>query len=396
MSKDPVLRVLGGCAIVAAVFAAIVVCIAVGVGWNLTRDPAPGRAPESFLVGDETRYYHLDLRADDAGLKKLFERLEAIGDESRRRALRGTFLESIPLPSRRARLEDIAPLTLEGSLFMSDSADGLQVPTGWAARATLSHDVLRMRAALKMMGWMFSSRSSTSTTIDVDGIAVTEVHDKNARFALASVGNRVLATNDATRMRAVLRTPGEPTFEGLRALHNSVKLDGEDAWGFLSNTRIGDLSHVVVIAGAVASFDLSDRDELAFRIAVMNGGTVDEGSAFRGTHDECLVVASSFLPVFGPDAIELDAEGAHALAPGSMVFSGRIPVLSKYLPDLPKQLALIALRSKVKWLEEQARPSPATGMPSAIPTPPSPPQPAGPRNGTPEGPKREGSPKPPR
>jgi hypothetical protein len=396
VGKDPVLRVLGGCAIVAAVVVAIVVCIAVGVGWNLTRDPAQGRAPETFLVGDETRYFRLDLRADDAGLKKLFERLDAINDESRRRVLHGTFLENVPLPRRRARLEDIAPFTLEGSLFMSDPASGLSIPTGWAARGTFSHDVLRMRAGLKVMRWLFSRDAAKSTTIDIDGIAVTEVHDKNATFALASVGNRVLATNDASRMRAVLRPRGEPKLEGLSALHEGIKLDGEDAWAFLSNTRVGGLSHPVAITGAAASFDLSDRDELAFRIAVLDGGTVDEGSAFRGTHDECLAVVSSFLPVFAADAIELAAEGAHPLQPGSLVFSGRVAGLSKYLPDLPKRLAEFALRSTAKRMEDQAHPPSSTETPSATPTPPSPPQPVGPRTGTPAGPKREGSPKPPR
>ena len=396
MSKDPVLRFLGGCAIVAAVFAAIVVCVAVGVGWNLTRDPAPGRAPESFLVGDETRYFRVDLRGDDAGLKKLFERLDAVGEESRRRVLHGTFLENIPLPRRRARLEDIAPLTLEGSLFMSDPADGLQVPTGWAARGTFSHDVLRMRAGLKVMRWVFGRDAAKSTTIDIDGVAVTEVHDNNTTFALASVGNRVLAANDGSRMRAVLRSPAEPKLAGVSALHEGVKLEGEDAWAFLTNMRVGGLSHPVLITAASASFDLSDRDEIAFRIAVMESSTVDEGSAFRGTKDECLAVVSSLLPVFPADVIELDAEGAHRGAAGTLVFSGRVADLSKYLPDLPKRLAEFVLKSTAKRMEERRPPRSSTKTPSAIPSPPSPPQPAGPRTGIPEAPTHGGSPKPPR
>ena len=130
MSKDPVVRFLGGCAIVAAVFSAIVVCVAVGVGWNLTRDPAPGRARESFLMGDESRYWCLDMKPDDAGLRNFLERLNAVSENTRRRVLHGTFLETIPLPHRRARLEDIAPLTLEGSLFLSDPANGPQVALG--------------------------------------------------------------------------------------------------------------------------------------------------------------------------------------------------------------------------------------------------------------------------
>lgn len=388
-ARDPVLRFLGGCAIVAAVFAAIVLCIAVGVGWDLTRDPAPGRATESFLVGDETRYFRLDLRSDDAGLKRFFERLDAVNEDTRRRVLHGTFLENIPFPRRRARLDDLAPLTLEGSLFMSDPANGPQVPLGWAARGTFSHQVLRMRAALKGMRWLLSRDAAKSATIDVDGIAVTEVHDKNAAFALASVGNRVLASSDRSRMRAVLLSSAAPKLAGVLALHDDVKLEGEDAWGFVSNLRVGGLSDSLVIAGAAASFDLNDRDELAFRVGVMDGGTTAEGASFRGTHDNCVAVIASFLPVFAADAFELDAEGAHRVAPGSLVFSGRISGLSKYLHDVPNRIAELAVRTT-------ARPSSATGTPFATPTPPSPMPPAGPRNGTPAGPPHEENPKPPR
>jgi hypothetical protein len=143
-----------------------------------------------------------------------------------------------------------------------------------------------------------------------------------------------------------------------------------------------------MIPAASASFDLSDRDEIAFRIAVMEGATVDEGPAFRGTKEECLAVVSSLLPVFPADVIELDAEGAHREAAGTLVFSGRVANLSKYLPDLPKRLAEFVLKSTAKRME--------TETPSATPNPPSPPQPSGPRTGTPGAPTHGGSPKPPR
>jgi hypothetical protein len=396
VSQDPVVRFLGGCAIVAAVFAAIVVCVAVGVGWNLTRDPAPGRARESFLMGDESRYWCADLKPDDAGLRSFFERWNAVNEDTRRRVLHGTFLEKIPLPHRRARLEDIAPFTLEGSLFLSDPANGPQVALGWAGRGTFSHEVLRMRAALKGMRWLMSRDATKSTTVDVDGISVTEVRDNGAAFAIANVGNRVLATNDASRMRAALRSSAEPSLDGLRALHEDVKLDGEDGWAFLSRVRVGGPSDSFVVSGAVASFDVTERDELALRVAVTTGATADEGRAFRGSRDDCLALASAFLPIFKPDAIELDPEGAHPGAAGSTVFSGRIPVLSKYLPDLPKRLTEFALKSSAKRLEGEAQPPPAPGTPSASPIPPSPPRPAGPRTGTPGGPMHEESPKPPR
>jgi hypothetical protein len=253
-----------------------------------------------------------------------------------------------------------------------------------------------MRAGVKLMRWMVSRDAANSKTIDVDGIAVTEVHHENASFALANVGNRVLVTNDSSRMRAVLGSPAELKFDGLQALHEGVKLDGEDAWAFFSNTRLGGLSDPLVVSEAVASFDVTERDELAFRVAVTAGGTTDENRPFRATHDDCVTLVSTFLPVFKSEAIELDAEGAHAGAAGSTVFSGRIPVLSKYLPDLPKHLAVIAVTSTAKWRAEQAQHPPAPGTPSANPIPPSPPRPVGPRTGTPGGPTHEGTPKPPR
>jgi hypothetical protein len=396
VSQDPVVRFLGGCAIVAAVFAAIVVCVAVGVGWNLTRDPAPGRARESFLLGDESRYWCVDLKPDDAGLRSFLERLNAVSENTRRRVLRGTFLEMIPLPHRRARLEDIAPFTLEGSLILSDPANGPQVPLGWAARGTFSHEVLRMRAALKGMRWLLGRDPTKGTTIDVDGVAVTEVRDNGAAFAIANVGNRVLATSDASRMRSVLRSSAEPSLEGLRALHDDVELKGEDGWAFVSRVRVGGLSDPVVVPGAVASFDVTERDELAFRVAVRSGASTDEARVFRGSREECLALISTFLPVFRSDAIELDAEGARPGAGGSTVFSGRIPVLSKYLPELPNRITEFALKASAKRLEREAQPPPEPGAPSAIPIPPSPPPPAGPRTGTPGERTHGETPKPPR
>jgi hypothetical protein len=256
--------------------------------------------------------------------------------------------------------------------------------------------VLRMRAALRGMRWLLSRDAAKSTTTDVDGVAVTEMRDKGASFAIANVGNRVLAANDASRMRALLQVASEPKLEALHALHADVKLDGEDAWAFLSHVRLGGLSDPLVISSAAASFDVTEHDELAFRVAVTDGGTTDEDRAFRGTHDDCVAVVSSLLPIFSSDAIELDADGAKAGAAGSMTFSGRISGLSKYLPGLPNRITEFAVKSSAKRLEMEAQPPPATGPPAASPTPPSPPRLDGPRTGTPGGPTREGTPKPPR
>jgi hypothetical protein len=379
-TRDPLFRFLGGCAVVAAVVLALALLCAWYVGWSLTRDPSPGRKPESFLTGDETHYWCADLKPDDAGLQALFRRVDAIGEETRRQALHGTFLESVPLPRRHARLEELAPLTLEGSLFTDDPA------AGWAARATLSHDVLRLRATLKVMRWMMSRNPNKAQTIDVDGIAVTEVHDDHAAFALANLGNRVLAANDATRLRAVLGAQAAPAHQGLIALHGDIRLPGEDGWAFLSGARVGGLSNPLSIAAAAASFDIDDRDELLIRVAVTDRAAVPEGNPFKGTRDDCLAVASSFLPMFDLAAFEIDRDGAQPLQAGAKVFTARVRDLSKYLPEFPKRLAELMVRSAVTARE----------TPSATPTPPSPPSSGDPRTDTPGARKHEEIPKPPR
>jgi hypothetical protein len=384
--RDPLVRFLGGCAVVAAVVAALVLLCAWYIGWSLSRDPSPGRKPETFLTGDETRYWCAALRPDDAGLQALFKQLDTIGEESRAKALHGTFLESMPLPRRHARLDLLAPLTLEGSLFMSGPSTLPQAPAGWAARATLSHDVLRVRATLKVMRWMLSRNPEKADTIDVDGVAITEVHDNHAAFALANLGNRVLAASDASRLRAVFGAPAAPPHPELLALHEEVKLDGEDGWALISGAQLDGPSTPLSIAAAAASFDVDDRDELLFRVAVTDRAAVPEGRPFSGTRDDCVAVASSFLPIVGRDAIEIDGDGAQPFHEGSKVFTGRVRDLSKYLPGLPKRLAEVMVRSAVSARE----------TPSASPTPPSPPSSGGPRIDTPAGPRHEGSPKPPR
>jgi hypothetical protein len=383
MEKDPLLRFLAGCAVVAASLAAIVVAIALLIGWQLARDEAPLRATERFLVGDETRYWCLDLKPNDTGLKTLFDRFDEINDSTRRNLVKGTFLESIPLPHRSARLDELAPFTLEISLFMSNPSQGLQLPLNWAARGTFSHGMLRLRAVFKVMRWVMSRDAKRSDTIDVDGITVTEVRDKNAEFALATLGNRVLVASDVSRMRAVLRsstdTPVSPIAD-LLALHAGVRLDGEDAWAFLSNVKVGGLLKPIAIGGAAASFDVNVRDEITFRMVVVDGGSADEGSAFRGTREDCSAVVSALLPGIPADAIEIDGDGARRGDDGTLEFSGRISGLSTRLAELLGRVTEIRQRER----------------PSATPTPPSPPPPVGPRTGTPAAPTHEGSPRPPR
>jgi hypothetical protein len=330
------------------------------VGWHLTRDPAPGRPPEAFLTGAESRYWCLDLKPDDAGLKALFQKVDAAGEEARRKALKGTFLEAFPFPRRRAQLDQIAPLTLEGSLFGE--------PHAWAARGTFSHQVLRMRAALKLMRWMMTRKTGKATTSEIDGIAVTEVDDSHVAFALVNVGNRVLAANDASRLRAVLGAAAEPPHPAIAALHREIarqrgRLGVHRESGIRARrTRCRD--------AAVASFDVNPDDELAFRVAVSESAAVPEGLPFKGTRNECGAVVGAFLPMFAAETIEIDGDGAAPPVDGSRVFTGRIRELTKRLPELPKRLGEVLLRSTGS----------APQTPSASPIPPSPPSSAGPRS----------------
>jgi len=370
--KDPLVRFFWGCALVAAVLVALLIGIALAVSWQLTRDQAPGRPIESFLLGDETRYWRVDLKSDDAGLAALFSRINEINDDRRRALLEGTFLEHIPLPSRRARLSELAPLTVELALVMSEPASGPPTPVAWTARGTLSRGLLKMRAVLKVISWVARPRAEDGGPIDVDGIAVTRI---GPGVALATVGNRVLAASDADRMRLVLLSAKAATplqDPRLATLHESVRTPGEDAWAFTTGPNLG-----------AASFDVTEADELVFGVAVAAGG------AFDGSHDACLAVASAFLPHIPVDAVEIDAGGARTTPAGDRTFTGRITGLSKRLA------ALAELRSSPRFKERGRFPG-ETGSPSAIPTPPSPPPPADPRSGTPAATPRGGSPKPPR
>jgi len=383
--KDPLVRFLWGCALVAALFAALVVGLGLAIGWQLTRDKAPGRPVEALLLGDETRYWRVDLTTDDPGLTLLLQRFNEINDERRRALLHGTFLEHLPIPSRKARLSEIAPLTLELALVMSDPGDGPPTPVAWTARGTVSGGVmkLKMRAALKVLGWVTRPGAKEGGPVDVDGISVTRI---GPGVALASVGDRVIATNDAARMRSVLESTKAATSmqdPRLASLHESARTPGEDAWGFATDLTVGDPSPRKPVGLAVASFDVNDADELRFEVAVADGGVFD------GTPEACRDVASAFLPHVPKDAIDIDPESARVAPSGSRTFTGRISGLSK------RFAALAELRSSPRFRETE-RPVGGSRSPSAIPSPPSRPPPADPRSGTPSGPRREETPKPPR
>ncbi len=380
-AKDPVWRFFLGCASAVAVLVGIVILGALIVGWRLARDPAPGRPVETFLVGDEARYWRVALEPGDAGLEAFFARLNEINEATRRNVLRGTFLESLPLPNRGARLAEFAPFTFELSSTASDDAPGLPLPTGWAARGTFSKGLWRVRAALRVMRFVAGRHGSPGGTQDVDGIPVTEIHDKGAGFAVAAVGNRVLVASDATRLRTVLRTEGRsdvPAHPELLALHDSIKLEGEDAWAFYSARRPGGLTPPLAEGGALASFDLNENDELAFRVAISPGRTLEGEADFSGDPADCALVVSRFLPGVPANVITIDGEGARSGAGGSREFSGRITGLSTRLAEL---LSLVTERRRQE-------------RPSASPSPSFPQPPSDPQSGSLGEPTHEGTPTP--
>lgn len=371
--QDPVWRFVIGCALVLAGLAALVVVGALLIGWRLARDQAPGRPLETFLVGDEGRYWCIELKPQDAGLAALFARFDEISDRTRRNVLRGTFLESIPLPQRGTRLDEFAPFTLEFSTASFDLAAGGPVSTGWAARGTFSHGLFRMRAAFRVMRFVLSRNATKGVTQEIDGITVTEIHDNSLRFAFATAGNRVLVASDAARLKAVFQVAQAPPTAAVPkvvALHDAIKLPGEDAWAFYSN-RGQD-------GGAVVSFDVNERDELAFRVVVSSGSAIEGGDDFAGTPPDCSLVVSRFLPGVPVGAITIDGEGARAGDGGSQEFSGRVVQWSTRFAEL------------VSRVTDMRR----SGTPFASPIPPSLPRPVDPRSGTAAGTTHEEIPTP--
>ena len=228
-----------------------------------------------------------------------------------------------------------------------------------------------MRAAFKVIRFVLSRDPTKGVTKDVDGIEVTEIHSNGARFAVATVGNRVLVASDAARLRAVLRiaqaTPA-PAVPEVLALHDAIKLPGEDAWAFYSS-RSPD-------RGALASFDVNERDELAFRVVVSTGSAVEGGSDFAGTPSECSSVVSRFLPGVPVGAITIDGDGARARDRGSKEFFGRVDGWSARFAELVSRVTEIR-RSE---------------QPFASPIPPSLPPIVDPRSGTAAGPMHEETP----
>jgi hypothetical protein len=379
--RDPVVRFLLGCGAVVAIVIALLVVVALVVGWQLTRDESPGRGTEALLIGDESRYWRVDLTPDDPGLVALFHRFEEINESARAEALRGTILESLPLPRRQAALGEIAPFTIELGVTPSDA---------WSARGTFGHGVLKLRLGLHMMRFLFKRDSTRAESVDVDGVTVTEIHDAKNRFAFGTVGNRLLVTSDLSRMRSILAGHAEAADRArdeVTALHDGIRLDGEDAWAFVRDLEVGEPAAPASIHAAAASFDVDDRDELRFRIAVAPATAAPERRPFGGSAGDRLALASAFLPGVPEDAITLDDDAPPAAGGGMRTFSGRIERLSSRFGELLSPTGGVRLRDRIRRsLEPQS--------PSASPSPPSPRSSSDPRSGIPAGPPRGGTPTP--
>lgn len=359
---DPVLRFLGGCLLVFVGLGAIVLIGALVIGWRLSRDEAPGRPEETILLGDETRYWCLDLKPDDAGLTAVLAKMDAEARAAREEILKDSPLRMFAFAGRRNDIATLFPLKLEVAL----------APQGaWSGRATFTHGIFRMRAMVKLLRWIVGrDRSQASATV-ADGVDVTTIVDRKdgVSVSFASVGNRLLLAGDADRLRRALESAGSSAGRldpAVASLHDSVRLAGEDAWAFAAGP-------------AVASFDVNERDELAFRIVATVPGAADE----RTADDRALDIARSFLPHVEADAFRLDEGSPERRPDGSWRIEGRIP-------DVSRRVAAVFLRFSADRATRRSEPE----EPSAIPSPPSPPPPSGPRSDTPAAPPREGTPSP--
>ena len=348
-AKDPLLRFLGGCALVLGGVVLLVIIAGLVVGWRLTQDVAPGRPVEAFLIGDETRYWSLDLKPDDPGIAVFVENVQHASEEMREETLKNSPLRFLPVRPRGNRLDELLPLKLE----LAQSADG------WAARATFSKMAWKVRAAVKLIRFMMGR--DPEAPVGPDGIPFASFHDPKSetRFALTMVGNRLLAASSPARLTkalAVDRADGTAIDPAVPPLHASIRLEGEDGWAFAPGPT-------------VASFDVAADDALRFRI-VAAADTMNENDARDLAH--------RWLPFVGGEEFELDPGTPSRRADGLWLIEGRIAQLSD---RVHRGLTHVSERSR---------------SPSATPLPPSPPPSSDPRTDTPAAPKRGETPSPPR
>jgi hypothetical protein len=360
-TTDPVVKILIGCALIAVGFLALVIVVGLGIGWRLTRDESPGRAPETFLLGDETAYWVLDLKADDPGVKEALQRIHEQSEAAREEALKNSplaFLGSVRKPNQ---LAEMLPIKLELA----------KAPDTWAARVSFSRGTWRMRMGLKIMRWVFGRGAGKGATQAVDGVAVTTIPDPkgNGEFAFAMVGSRLLIAGSSGRLTRALDTSHgvsgvkDPAIDGL---HESVRQAGEDGWAFAPGP-------------SVASFDVNEQDQLRFVIAAPASMDARELPA----PERALERVHAFLPYFREGVIVLDESAPTVQPDGSWRITGKIDHVSE-------QLVAMFLRFSAKRADRPSEPE----TPSATPTPPSPPTSSDPRSDTPGAPKRGESPTP--
>ena len=364
VERDPVLRVIVGCAAVVGVLVVLAI-VAIGlIGWNITRDRAPGRPVETLLVGDETRYWRFELKPDDPGLKALVERMAASQEAARDETLRDSPLRYVIPRGRRADLNQIAPLDLELAV----------APAGWTFRGTFTKGILRVRAAVTLMRWMIGRHQAPEAPAEIEGVPVATIFDpkRGKEIAMTTVGNRLLVSGASARLAQVLAsgratgTGGIP--EEVGRLHDGVRLDGEIGWAFAEGRE-------------VASFALHENDELVFRIAVP--ADISTGAAAGLDADRGLGVVREFLPYLPAEAFAFDGTAPARREDGTRIVSGRVAQLSKRIEG-----------TLLRFSASRTEPPPAPETPSAIPLPPSPPPSSDPRSGTHAAPKHGGSPSP--
>lgn len=389
--RDPALKILAGCAIVAGALIALIFIVAGVGGWLLVRDTTPpGRPEEPFLLGGDTAYWSFDLRPDDPGLAVVLAHLQDTGERLRRESAPQSPLAHLRIPRRDAELDQIFPVRVE-------AADG---PSGWAARFTMSKQVLRMRAALRVARWLMTRDARQAANDEVEGVTMTTLRPHGKAVAsFAMVGPRFLVTERPGRLRDALSV--HPVIEASRApaylsgpeierRHEKVRRDGELGWGFAGRVELPGRRSADCVGQATASFALSPKGALDV-VAVAEG---QDSACELGSLDAAAArtIVAALLPRLDPESVVVKEGSLARGEDGAWRFEASIP-------DFPEQfqqaLVRIAARDAAKRADDVSG-FPEPTVPSPTRPRPSPGTTSGPRSGTRAAPPRGGSPTPPR